>query len=219
MDKRNQRGFTLIEAAVAIAVVAILSGIVVPLVIKNISDSQVARAKNDLQVIAAAIASQIKDTGGRPSKAAGPGASDGSGQAIWGSGGTEPTCATQALVTGTVPANTFVNLFTTTDISGTAPGSTLFSTTFGNEFSYRGPYLAADVAAKSDPWGSKYKIFGYNATGQSQGGPIWVVCAGPDKAILLANVTVSVAAPVGIYVPIWDTTTGASADDIAVRVN
>ena len=72
MKRIRQQGFTLIEAAVAIAVVAILSGIIVPLVVKNLQDSQVARAKNDVQVIAGAVASQIKDTGGRPAHA-GPG--------------------------------------------------------------------------------------------------------------------------------------------------
>ena len=68
-NRTAHRGFTLIEAAVAIAVVAILSGIVIPLVVKNMRDSQIARAKNDVQVIAAAIAAQLKDTGVRPTLA------------------------------------------------------------------------------------------------------------------------------------------------------
>lgn len=212
MKLTRQRGFTLIEAAVAIAVVAILSGIIVPLVVKNINDSQNARAKNDVQVIAAAIASQIKDTGGRPT-AAGPNGSTGAGDSIWGSGGADPT---GSAMTGTC---TFQNLFclpkgtTATDSQKLFFGATT-TVTATAEFAYKGPYLADDVALKSDPWGSRYLILGYNANGQTSSGPIWVVSAGQDKNILDTNVTVTDNA----YPAVW-TTTGVSGDDIVVRVN
>lgn len=201
---QGQKGFTLIEAAVAIAVVAILSGIIVPLVVKNLQDSQNARAKNDVQVIAAAVASQIKDTGCRPSAAGGPGGATGAAAATWNSGGSAP-----AGFTASAAANTFTNLFTSA--KGTATADTLFGTTTNTEFSYKGPYLANDVAAKSDPWGSAYIILGYNATNQASNGPIWVVCAGSDKAILAANAT-------SPYPAVWDAST-TSIDDIVVRVN
>jgi prepilin-type N-terminal cleavage/methylation domain-containing protein len=203
-NARGKQGFTLIEAAVAIAVVAILSGIIVPLVVKNLQDSQNARAKNDVQVIAAAVASQIKDTGCRPSAAAGPGAASGAAAATWNSSGSAP-----AGFTASAAANTFTNLFTFA--KGTAAADTMFGTTTNTEFSYKGPYLANDVAAKSDPWGSSYIILGYNATNQGTNGPIWIVCAGPDKSILAGNTT-------SPYPATWDAT-GTSIDDIVVRVN
>jgi prepilin-type N-terminal cleavage/methylation domain-containing protein len=210
----RKQGFTLIEAAVAIAVVAILSGIIVPLVIKNLRDSQRARALNDVQVIAAAVASQMKDTGRRPMYAAGPGGSTGAGQAIWASGGTA--------IPGINPAaaNTFTNLFCATPIAtgGDAPqvlfynaGTTVSPST---EFAYKGPYLANDVAAKSDPWGNKYVILGYNATSSGYNGPVWVLSSGPDGRVLAANYTATATG----YPATWTTTT-TSADDIAVRVN
>ena len=213
-NRQGKQGFTLIEAAVAIAVVAILSGIIVPLVVKNIRDSQRARALNDVQVIAAALASQIKDTGRRPTFAAGPGGSTGVGQMIWGSGGTN--------IAGAAPvaANSFVNLFSTTPIvaGGDAPQVLFYSTPTvvspSTEFSYRGPYLANDVAAKSDPWGNRYTILGYNATSQGVNGPIWVVSAGPDGLVIPVNRI----AVLGAYPATWTTTT-TSADDITVRVN
>lgn len=208
------QGFTLIEAAVAIAVVAILSGIIVPLVVKNLRDSQRARALNDVQVIAAAVASQMKDTGRRPAFANGPNGATGVGNAIWGSGGTA--------IAGMVPAvnNTFVNLFSTTPATAGGDaiqvlffntGTTVSPTT---EFSYRGPYLANDVATKSDPWGNQYEILGYNANGTTNNGPIWIVCAGPNGQVLAANRTVTG----GVYPSTWTTTT-TSADDIVMRVN
>ena len=212
---RRQQGFTLIEAAVAIAVVAILSGIIVPLVVKNLQDSQIARAKNDIQVIAAGIASQIKDTGGRPRAAAGPGSSTGATDGSnWWSGTAAASAPTG--VTGTAN-NSFTNLFTAPTATLTAAqGNTLFGTTVGAEFSYKGPYMAGDVTAKTDPWGSSYVILGYDAAGQTANSPIWVVCAGPDKAILDTNIAATSAA-----IPTtWTITAGSvSADDIVVRVN
>lgn len=210
----KQKGFTLIEAAVAIAVVAILSGIIIPLVVKNLRDSQVARARNDVQVIAAAIASQMKDTGGRPSAAGGPGGATGAGNVNWWSGATEI-----GPVAGTA-ANSFTNLFA---LSTTAPATmnpqlqALFgfpaTVTMNSEFAYKGPYLGTDVALKTDPWGNSYYILGYSAASQTSNGPIWVFSTGPDKATALP----AYAAATG-YAQTWPA--GATnLDDIVVRVN
>lgn len=210
-SSRSQKGFTLIEAAVAIAVVAILSGIIVPLVVKNLQDSQNARAKNDLQVIGAAVASQIKDTGNRPSAAAGPNGADGSGQQPWHSGTAAGNAPTNLAL---VANNSFTNLFSSQ--APLAAASTLFgyAVTTG-EFNYKGPYLASDVAAKTDPWGKSYVILGYNKSSQGVNGPIWIVCAGPDGTVNATNVTPAVNA----YPPTWDATLAGSLDDIVMRVN
>lgn len=205
MSKSRQQGFTLIEAAVAIAVVAILSGIIVPLVVKNLGDSQIARAKNDVQVIAAAIASQIKDTGSRPTQVAGVA----DGQQTWASGATVSATAITGLTLTTT--NTFSLLFAPAASNATA--NSYFGTTIGAEFSYKGPYLATDVCEKSDPWGSPYVILGYSATNAGTNGPIWVLSAGPNKKVGTANTATSTT---------WAITgaTGTdSADDIVVRVN
>lgn len=224
-NRTGSKGFTLIEAAVAIAVVAILSGIIIPLVVKNMRDSQIARAKNDVQVLAAAIASQIKDTGRRPSLGGGPnvavpaggGAASGAGQAIWASG---PSPRTNVAGIGPGAGNSFVNLFTVgvQDATNYPRANAMFGAVANSEFSYRGPYLGTDVAVKTDPWGSPYYILGYNATSQGYDGPIWVVSAGPDKGVLAANVTATATG----YPTTWNQTVatgGLSQDDIVVRVN
>ncbi len=212
MTRNKTQGFTLIEAAVAIAVVAILSGIIVPLVVKNLNDARVARARNDIQVIAAAIASQLKDTGSRPT------AGLGAGLAVWGSAA--PGTQAPTNIPGTA-ANSFVALFS--NVSNGArqtmfgyPAATLPTA----EFAYKGPYMANDTALKTDPWGRSYMILGYNQTDQLIAtSPIWVVSGGPDHTVLAANATHGAAG----YPTVWNQTTanaaGDSRDDIAVRVN
>ena len=217
---KRQQGFTLIEAAVAIAVVAILSGIIVPLVVKNINDSQVARAKNDVQVIAAAVAAQYKDFGSRPRALSG-GFADGSGDNIWTSG--SGNAAVNA--PGNPGYQTFLQLFAgmnsttgSTTAATVAQLNGMWGTAAGGEFSWKGPYLAWDVANKSNPWGGRYYIFGYNGNGQAGNTPIWVVCPGADDTF---DNTLNPIATSAVLPQQWQTTggTGTSADDIAVRVN
>ncbi len=217
---KKQQGFTLIEAAVAIAVVAILSGIVVPLVVKNISDAQSARAKNDVQVIAAAVASQYKDFGSRPNFDSG-GYALGSADHVWMSGGGSQ--CQDVLGGGNAGYQTFLQLFAgmdantgSTTAATTAQLNALWGTTAGGEFSWKGPYLSWDVANKSTPWGGKYYVFGYNANGQANKTPIWVVCPGPDNRI---DVTANPVATSAGLLQVWTPGTGFSEDDIAVRVN
>ena len=62
----NKQGFTLIEMVVVLAVVAILAAILTPTIAKNINDAKVARATNEVQVIAAAVGSFYKDMGRWP---------------------------------------------------------------------------------------------------------------------------------------------------------
>lgn len=208
MQHRREQGFTLIEAAVAIAVVAILSGIIVPLVVKNLRDSQVARSRNDVQVIAAAVASQLKDTGTRPYTGIGAGA------VVWGSGATP---ATQAPAGATLTnANSFVAIFAG---ASTPALQAVFgfpaATNVNAEFAYKGPYLANDVAQHTDPWGRSYMILGYNQNGRTGNTPIYVVCAGPDGSIAGGNWNAGMGPGNGV----WNLAVAGSQDDIVVRVN
>jgi prepilin-type N-terminal cleavage/methylation domain-containing protein len=225
----RQKGFTLVEAAIAIGVVAILSGIIVPIVIKNLNDARIARARNDIAIIAGAIAHQLRDTGTRPRAATGDGGPTGLGNAMWFSRDTPtmpmvnppPADPTDQFPAGVGNQN-FTNLFSL------APSAARAFTLFGfagqhvgnAPAGYQGPYMNGETAATVDPWGRSYLILGYNADGEHSHGPIWVVSAGASRSILAVNLTreAGVGGRPRTYPLIWDYA-DASATNIAVRVN
>jgi type II secretory pathway pseudopilin PulG len=218
---RSPGGFTLVEAVVAIGVVAILAGIFIPLVAKHLQDARMARARNDIHVIVAAIAAQMADTGRRPNSVNGPGGSHGTFTTRWHSRGEAPRIGAAAAMALVGANNTFVNLFTAPDPQH---GLTLdqANTLFGfppgqphREMGYKGPYLTRDIASRSDPWGNFYFILGYNEFGQRSQGPIWVVSAGPAGTVNQANLNPRAD---GSWNRAWDFT-GLSRTNIALRAN
>jgi type II secretory pathway pseudopilin PulG len=221
------QGFTLAEAAVTIGVVAILAGIIVPLVLKALQDARYARARNDIQVIVAAIASQLKDTGRRPAADGYDQVNQANGRndALWFSSRPLPQAGGNRLnPNGTADQNnTFRNLFTCPGHAGNALFG-LGDATAGAAAQYKGPYLGRDTANKPDPWGNAYLILGYNADGQATGGPIWVVSAGKAGTLALVNLAEGGhGAPPGVpanqHVPVWDYTAPGSQGNLAVRAN
>jgi len=199
---RRESGLTLVEAAVAIAVAGILAGILVPLVMKSLRDARIARARADLKVIAAAIASQLKDTGCRP-RVLVPGlnAANGGRRGVWYSGGTPVRLYRQVnnqgpwqpggLIGANHPGNTFTNLFTPgpSDPVRYRLANALFEAAPANHSGqrYRGPYLTLEAARKTDPGGRGYVILGYNRLCEQAGGRLYVVCAGESGGIIIPN--------------------------------
>src|SRR5437773_8445555 len=63
---RNQKGFTLLEIIVVLAVLGALAAMLTPVVFRYIDDANLTRAQGDTQTIAAAIQQMYKDTGRWP---------------------------------------------------------------------------------------------------------------------------------------------------------
>jgi prepilin-type N-terminal cleavage/methylation domain-containing protein len=183
INKNSQKGFTLIEVIIAIAVVAILAGIITPSIIKHLDDSKRVRAQNDCLVIGSAIGSFYKDLGRFPNMnaagavgvtllvSAGNIPTLGAGVATW---NTATTAATCDLLSNHLSANTpksqSTNLYPTVT---SAPGS---------EFIWREPY---QLNFPADPWGNRYAVNIGNAIlgGVVNSNAVWVLSAGADGII------------------------------------
>ena len=156
MKMMNRRGFTLIEVIVVAGIIAILAGILVPLIFKEIDESRITRASADIKSIMNAMIVLKKDTGQWP-------VYDGSCN------------ATVTLVTGQgVAPLDLAAMGYDTDIPSSYDDhlSRNVSACYNN---WKGPYLAL---VGQDPWGNQYMT---NADAfPVAGSPAWIISAGPN---------------------------------------
>ncbi len=199
MTKRTcDQGFTLIEMVVVLAVIGILAAILTPTIAKNINDSKVARATNEVQVIAAAVASFYKDLGRWPTSDGNDGNPDylyllyGPGDTFSGAG------AAANWVPGTnARPDTFLNHLIEND---PLDGGTNYAVT--GPVKWDGPYI---TEIKADPWGSPYVCnirYCWNLLTNASA----VFSAGPNR---VANIA---------YTQALSTFTVGTSDDIVHRL-
>jgi len=170
----NERGFTLVEVVVVIAVVALLAAIMTPLIAKNIDDAKNGRAENEAAVIASALGNFYKDVGRWPTMN-GSGAYNGVTTLVTGN---SSDAGSNVQGNGWVSAtsNGAVD-FLDNHLLDNNPkaGTSTYPTTGRNAWS--GPYLAGSPI---DPWGTPYmiNIAATDSGSSSQKG--FVISAGPD---------------------------------------
>jgi len=197
---RNAKGFTLIEIIVVIAVIAILAAILAPQIAKHIRDAKVAKARADVNTIAAAIGDFYKDTGRWPTanNASGttgtsksnPGiyvlssnqGTDAAGHSAattqwvtWASSGTYGDTFRNQMVLNWILGNSGWHYTVKT---GAPPGLSLTDV-----LGWHGPYLKT---VPSDPWGHKYYcnvLSLYYGTGAYIYDQCWVISSGPNGTI------------------------------------
>lgn len=158
MNLRNNKGFTLIEVIVVAGIIAILAGILVPLIFKEIDESKITRAAADVKSISTAVLVLRKDTGQWPVSASCEPTVD-----MLKGNGTLPSFDVTANWLQSNP-NTFDN-YLSNDDNGCWPST------------WKGPYLPKVTA---DPWGKAYVS---NASEFLSSGNVWIVSAGPDGIV------------------------------------
>jgi prepilin-type N-terminal cleavage/methylation domain-containing protein len=189
VSMRN-RGFTLIEMVVVLAVVAILVAILAPQIVKHLRDAKITRAINEEQVIAASINMLYKDTGkwvctntngptGRVDRVetgdgtvhapTGVAAGSRAGAANWGALGT-PKYIGDYLYYNNPDDDSGRN-------NTSQPGQDYIST---GEYSWKGPYIEKEFYL--DPWGNPYVISAryFPGTAVATGHRVLINSAGPD---------------------------------------
>jgi prepilin-type N-terminal cleavage/methylation domain-containing protein len=187
---RTQRGFTLIELTVVLAVLVTLALVLTPSVANFVRDARVARAQNDSRTIATAILEFYKDNGFAPAWAVaqngGPGPAA-SRLDILVSPGNAPGIDLRAgTLAGTLAGwlNGRVGLLADQLMSDTPAYATR---TPGSQSGWNGPYLSSTLG--SDPWGNRYIVNIGQIEMAAGNGPgatkfaVWVLSAGPNGII------------------------------------
>lgn len=166
---RGNRGFTLIEVIVVAAIIAILSGILVPMIISQIDGAKMSRAQAECKTISTAVLLFRKDTSKWPYYDPSGNCSSDAYITIQGGGTTPPadnSAGPWGINLGDVALGHILNL------PGAVPA--VVQTCYNNKAQ---SYLPE---ASADPWGNQYIINAANFSGKN---PVWVISAGPNGCL------------------------------------
>lgn len=154
--KKWNEGFTLIEVIVVAGIIAILAGVLIPMILKEIDETRITRASADLRSISSAILIFKKDTAQWPVM--------------------DETCSPNlTLLVGSGAGPTGIGANGWDDGASSLIDNHLMSNSVGCYNNWNGSYLPVTSA---DPWGHPYVINASNF-GVS-GSPVWVMSAGPN---------------------------------------
>jgi general secretion pathway protein G len=169
MKLKSQAGFTLIEVIVIAAILAILAGVLVPMVFSQIDQAKEARAEADCKSISSALLTFRKDLGVWPNlSGAGCGPNT---QFLLGLGAQPAELAAMGFTTD--PAVNFKDVLMQDNEE------------CYNSNMYKGPYLPV---VNADPWGNAYVLPAGNFDVVL---PVYVLSAGPNGIMETPSFAVS----------------------------
>lgn len=166
----RERGFTLIEMAVVLAIIAVLAAVLTPMVTGYIDQARIVRATADVKTIADAVRLYERDNGKYPVYSNATNAANNTVVATYlvGSGSPPLLTTTFGTLTSTASLTTQMN----SNLLGLSTGSQV---TNPGRVAFRGPYLGG---LDTDPWGNEYIVTANNLSGTTN----WsvVISAGPN---------------------------------------
>lgn len=167
---RNKRGFTLIEVIVVAAIIAILAGILVPMIFSQIDESKIVKAKGETKSIQNAILAFRKDTGEWPNRDS---ATTRGATVLWSLGNDPKGPGGAAALVGWV--TTAPILLDDVLVINSPGGLGWYAPGTANTPGWKGPY---GTGFPADPWGNRYMV-NIKDVG-TDGVRVFVVSAGPD---------------------------------------
>ena len=212
----GERGFTLMEIVIVLAVVAVLAAALAPRAFTYLQDAKKTQAQNDANQIASAIGQFFKDVGRPPYKNSTsalkiPAKETNDFDCLVGSVGADFTTDTDGTTSdtwtsaggiqcqsGSAKVDTIENHL----VTNTPGGSATKNYTTSGIRAWEGPYLPSVPA---DPWGNKYLV-NIGKADPSAGKAVWVISAGSNGQLE----TSSDASASGTLTP--------GGDDIAARI-
>jgi prepilin-type N-terminal cleavage/methylation domain-containing protein len=171
----KSKGFTLIELAVVLAIIAVLAAVLTPMVTGYLDQARVARTQADVRTIADAIKLYQRDTGRWPVYASsgdyssGTVAGGGGNKLIGGNTGSTPANGTATWNASSVIASSSLETYVNGNFTGVS------TTNAFPKAGYRGPYLGT---VDSDPYGQRYILTASDLAGSTN--HAFVISAGPD---------------------------------------
>ncbi|OGW25222.1 MAG: hypothetical protein A2X59_12550 [Nitrospirae bacterium GWC2_42_7] len=171
MRRINRKGFTLIEVIVVAGIIAILAGILVPMIFKEIDESRITRASADIRSISSALFVFRKDTAQWPILDASQACDPTKPFDVIGSDGNYPT---NYVAQGFGPNGGGFNDMLPIDD--------------GCYSNWKGPYIARITA---DPWSNAYMMNSKDFA--TVGAPVWIISAGPDGQLQTSNADATVS--------------------------
>lgn len=162
-QRKSNAGFTLIEVIVIVAILAILAGILAPMIFRQIDDAKLSRAEADAKSISSAIFAFRKDLGTWPNLS-GPDCGPNTALLV-GHGNLPQDLAAMAYTTD--PQVNMLSVLMRDD-----------EECYSSTDLYKGPYLPL---VTPDPWGNAYIL----AADQFEldGRAVFVMSAGPNGKI------------------------------------
>jgi prepilin-type N-terminal cleavage/methylation domain-containing protein len=173
------KGFTLIELATVLAIIAVLAAVLTPVVLNYVDQARVTRAQGDTKSIAESLRLYQRDVGEFPVfdsiTEAGADAVGNDGVFLAGPG------ATPSDSVGGTPWSTGVSTTTLTNYVNNNYLNRATSAAVG-KVQFRGPYIGQ---LDSDPWGNRYYVTAQNLQDSVSGVIRWAfaISAGPNGAL------------------------------------
>jgi prepilin-type N-terminal cleavage/methylation domain-containing protein len=158
---KANKGFTLLEVAVVLAIIAILAAILTPVVTSYIDQARTTRAENDVKKISQAVNLFKRDTGVYPPYISYADAAAGTNVVpCLVSGTAAPSTTTGSAFFGSWSCGTGDNtiglLQQYLNVSSGIASTLSAGNETGGKIAYRGPYL--DGLSGTDPWGNPYVV-------------------------------------------------------------